>query len=203
MATKTIKKATFQQRVDQLKSNIGGFHDEALRTSEKMVEISLASGSKWQRLLAKVLDKGTDLLEKQQDIALNTLEEVKGQYLAGNKRVVKLLGLDQSKAKKAAKLQRERRSPSKNAPKASKANRMVTDLRTPLIQDDLKEIKGIGPKIESLLNGAGINSFDQLAATSIGDLRNILQSASPRYHALDPAPWKKQAKTAAAKRSNK
>ncbi|WP_448586861.1 hypothetical protein [Thermaurantiacus sp.] len=36
--------------------------------------------------------------------------------------------------------------------------------------DDLKQIKGIGPKLETLLNGLGITRFDQIAALSADEL---------------------------------
>lgn len=36
--------------------------------------------------------------------------------------------------------------------------------------DDLKKIKGVGPKLETLLNGLGVYRFDQIAAFSEADL---------------------------------
>lgn len=64
-------------------------------------------------------------------------------------------------------------------------------------QDDLKKVEGIGPKIEGLLNDAGIVTFAQLASADEGKLREILEAAGSRYKMHDPATWTKQASLAA------
>ncbi len=62
--------------------------------------------------------------------------------------------------------------------------------------DDLKQIEGIGPKVESLLKGAGITTLDQIANTSEDDFRTILSNAGDRYQLIDPSTWAQQAKFA-------
>jgi len=65
--------------------------------------------------------------------------------------------------------------------------------------DDLKLIEGIGPKIASVLQEAGIGTFAALAATDANRLEAILQEADPRLLRLaDPATWPEQARLAAA-----
>lgn len=64
--------------------------------------------------------------------------------------------------------------------------------------DDLKVIEGIGPKIEQLLNKAGISTWSELGAARIGVLRGILADAGRRYAIHDPKTWARQAKLAAA-----
>lgn len=63
--------------------------------------------------------------------------------------------------------------------------------------DDLKVIEGIGPKISSLLQAAGITTFAQLAATDVSRLREILAQAGLSALA-DPTTWPEQASLAAA-----
>jgi predicted flap endonuclease-1-like 5' DNA nuclease len=46
--------------------------------------------------------------------------------------------------------------------------------------DDLKKIEGIGPKIASVLQAAGIATFAQLAATDVGRIEEILEAEDPR-----------------------
>ena len=203
MASKTTEKVTLQQRVDSVKAGISEFHEEALTTAHKMVDISLESGAKWQKLMSKVVDKGTGLFEKQQDMTFDALEEVKSQYVTGSKRFMKLLGLDQTKAKKAAKLQKEGASRGrKTVKKAVKRAEQTIDDVLAQTQDNLKELKGIGPKIESLLNEAGIHSFDELANASVKTLQGVLQNAGSRYQSMDPKTWKKLAQEAIANRNN-
>lgn len=65
--------------------------------------------------------------------------------------------------------------------------------------DDLTRIEGIGPKISSVLQEAGISTFAQLADTDPGSLEEILEAADPRLRRLaHPATWPEQAALAAA-----
>lgn len=64
-------------------------------------------------------------------------------------------------------------------------------------ENDLKAVEGIGPKIESILNGAGINTWRGLAETNVGKLKDILAAAGDRYKLADPTTWPKQAEYAA------
>jgi predicted flap endonuclease-1-like 5' DNA nuclease len=64
--------------------------------------------------------------------------------------------------------------------------------------DDLKIVEGIGPKINELLNNAGIRSFHELAQAPVARLREILQAAGDRYRIHDPASWPEQAQLCAS-----
>jgi predicted flap endonuclease-1-like 5' DNA nuclease len=59
--------------------------------------------------------------------------------------------------------------------------------------DNLTKISGIGPKTATVLASAGITTYAQLAAATEGGLREILESAGPRYRLLDPTTWPDQA----------
>ena len=63
--------------------------------------------------------------------------------------------------------------------------------------DDLKKIEGIGPKISSVLNDAGVTTFAQVAATSVEDLERIVKTEGGVRIAF-PASWPEQAALAAA-----
>jgi predicted flap endonuclease-1-like 5' DNA nuclease len=64
--------------------------------------------------------------------------------------------------------------------------------------DDLTRIEGIGPKIASVLQAAGITTFAQLAATDVDRLKDILREADPNLIRLaDPGTWPDQAGLAA------
>ncbi len=62
--------------------------------------------------------------------------------------------------------------------------------------DDLKVVEGIGPKIEGLLKGAGINNHSELAETSVDKIKEVLAAAGDRYRLADPTTWPKQAQLA-------
>lgn len=63
--------------------------------------------------------------------------------------------------------------------------------------DDLKIVEGIGPKIAELFNNAGINTWRELANTSVDRLKEILDAAGPNFQIHDPGTWPKQAELAA------
>jgi predicted flap endonuclease-1-like 5' DNA nuclease len=63
--------------------------------------------------------------------------------------------------------------------------------------NDLKIIEGIGPKIEGLLNAAGIKTWVQLADAPTDKLREILAAAGDRYRMHQPDTWPQQARLAA------
>lgn len=182
------KKLSIQTGVDKLKVTAKNVHDEALKASDNLVEGSLATGAKWQKLMTKVLKEGTVIFGKQQDLTLDTLEALKGQYTHGTKRFRKLFGFDAPRAKKALQ--------TKKVVKNTKATvvKKTANAKSDVTKDNLKNIEGIGPKIATLLNQAGITTFAQLSRTNIKDLQIILDAAGPRYKMHDPKTWRIQAK---------
>lgn len=65
--------------------------------------------------------------------------------------------------------------------------------------DDLKRIEGVGPKLASVLEEAGIRTFAALADTKVDRLEQILEDADPRFLRLaNPSTWPEQAALAAA-----
>jgi len=80
-------------------------------------------------------------------------------------------------------------------PPIVKASAVVVPIPTPAVAttpDDLKVVEGIGPKIEKLLNQAGILTFAQLAEASPERIKEILVAAGPRYLMHNPATWPEQ-----------
>ncbi len=61
--------------------------------------------------------------------------------------------------------------------------------------DDLTRIEGIGPKISNLLADEGVVTYQQLAGSDPGDLKEILREAG--LHFADPGTWSEQAALAA------
>ena len=62
-----------------------------------------------------------------------------------------------------------------------------------VFKDDLRIIEGIGPKIATLLNQAGISTWDKLAFTDVATLRRILAEGGSRYRMHNPDSWPEQA----------
>jgi predicted flap endonuclease-1-like 5' DNA nuclease len=60
-------------------------------------------------------------------------------------------------------------------------------------QDDLELIEGIGPKISSLLQEAGIDTFAKLAAAPAATVQQVLDTAGPNFRLANPGSWARQA----------
>lgn len=74
---------------------------------------------------------------------------------------------------------------------------LEASLASGTVRDDLTRIEGIGPKIQQLLNDAGIQTWAQLATAPVDRLKNILHLAGERFQIHDPSSWPDQAKLAA------
>ncbi len=244
MATKKISK--IQKTADNLIDQALQIHDTALVVSDNLVEGSIITGARWQKLMVKALKDSTVLFGKQQEMVLDTLEEMKGQYLHGNVRLRKLLGIkapsfvkaveeaakpaaakikavkdtsimakevakmgikkakkavtgSKAKAKKAVKASAAKVVKATSAKKATakKTATKKTATAKNITKDNLTKIEGVGPKIEQILNKAGIRTFKMLATVDVKSLRTMLEKAGPRYKMHNPRTWRQQAKLAA------
>lgn len=65
-----------------------------------------------------------------------------------------------------------------------------------IVENDLKIVEGIGPKIEELFHQAGIKTWGELGATSVEKCQSILDAAGERFVVHTPTTWPKQAEMA-------
>lgn len=70
-----------------------------------------------------------------------------------------------------------------------------TSPATPAYQDDLTRVRGIGPRYAALLDEAGIRSYDDLAAASPDQLRDIIKPSAMQQINFDS--WASQARALA------
>jgi predicted flap endonuclease-1-like 5' DNA nuclease len=68
--------------------------------------------------------------------------------------------------------------------------------RKKIIEDDLKIVEGIGPKIEKLFNNEGIRTWKALSETSVEKCQQILDNAGENYRIHNPSTWPKQSEMA-------
>lgn len=61
----------------------------------------------------------------------------------------------------------------------------------PASPDDLKVLEGVGPKVETVLQAAGIRTYAKLAGTAVEKLQAVLDEAGYQY--MNPGSWPKQA----------
>lgn len=60
----------------------------------------------------------------------------------------------------------------------------------------LQVIEGVGPKIASLMNEAGLVTFADVAKASQATLKKVLENAGSRFKLANPSTWSEQAKLA-------
>lgn len=156
MATKKAKNIVIKN-LDIVKAQAVNIHDNAMQTTETIVDQSLEMGKDWQKLFAKAMKQGTVLFGKQQEMVLETLESLKGQYLDGGKQLRKLLSLESPirplKTPLIAKIEAKRAAAAQqikttlNAkPKAAKAKKTVAKKATAVKSTAKKAVKKATPK---------------------------------------------------------
>lgn len=111
----------------------------------------------------------------------------------------------EAKPKPTAKPDEKAAAPKAEAkPKAEVKTEMKADIKAKAVKiiasvkDDLKKIEGIGPKIEEILNTAGIISYADLSNSGTDELKSLLATAGNRYQIHNPSTWAQQAHLAAA-----
>jgi predicted flap endonuclease-1-like 5' DNA nuclease len=269
MATTTKSTRAPKSTYQNIKKTTKKLNDEILSTSKDIVEGTLESTEQWQVILEKGLKGGTKLLNKQQDLMLDTLEGIKNQVEVDVDRYTKLLGLEKLAKRgnsiiksvknfapkltdRAEDVYKEAKEKTEDVLKTVKekteeATKAITDNASKFmgaaedktekvarksvkavkktaktvtkkatkkvvptvkasvekIKDelpvkktivDLKIIDGIGPKMEEILNNAGIVTVAQIAEANYDDLKAILDAAGPRYNMFNPQLWIDQAK---------
>ena len=92
---------------------------------------------------------------------------------------------------------RETKAARKTIKKSPAKKTTATKAKAKVTKDNLKKIEGVGPKIEKLMNAAGIMTWNDLSKAKLSTLKNILAEAGPRFKMHNPKTWAKQAKMAA------
>jgi len=148
-------------------------------------------------------DSGSSSMLSQYEIMKEEFEEelntiLKDFQISRNTKMVEVVREVPTKYKKARAVHPKVKKNSKNLDKAKASKKNII-----VAKDDLKIIKGIGPKIEGLLYKEGIYTLSKLSNSKIIDLKKLLHKAGPRFKIYDPSLWIKSAKIAAKKNQKK
>lgn len=99
MATKTPTLKKLENARSFVMKNAKTAHNTLLSTTEELIEGSIATAEKVQKLTSKTIKKTEPLVEKQVDIMFDAAEEVFVQMDKGSERFQKLLGITDQVAK--------------------------------------------------------------------------------------------------------
>ena len=146
--------------------------------------------------LVKKAEKMTAKLKKQ---ISETIEDVKEKVEDYTEDAKKATPKKKKTTKKAvAKKVTEKKPVAKKPTPKKVVEKKPVAKKTPVIKtakiDDLKTIKGIGPKMEIVLNAASITSFEDLAKQTEKDLEKVLADAGMNPKMYDLSTWADQAK---------
>jgi len=196
MATSTKKNKT----ATGLKDRVVDINSKALIAADDIINGSIKTGEKWQKLYTKSLKKSQPIIEKQIDMVFDTAETIIEQYQSSAKRFRQIFNLEVTDTKKKATKVKSaakkavKKTTAKTTITAKKAVKQVKKTATKKVTTDLKTISGIGPKMETLLKSAGIKDLAALAAADADKLKAILIAEDTRLNMLNPSVWIEAAK---------
>lgn len=152
-----------------------------VKKAEKMIQKFQKEVS--ENPLVKKADKISDKIKKE---ANETIEELKAKATKISEDVKDKLEdfTDEANEKVDAYVSGKEKAPKKKTKKEVAKKTVVSDKK-----DDLKVIKGIGPKMEQILNDNNINSYAVLAKTTVEDLNKILTKSGVNVNRYNTSDW--------------
>jgi len=90
MASKKRTNTNLTNTFEVVKEKAGSLNKEVIATADAFVESSVDSIKQWQDILGKALNNGTELIEQQQNIAIDALESTVNQTKNGGVRIKNL-----------------------------------------------------------------------------------------------------------------
>ncbi len=93
MATKRANKTMMNKRRDQVMGTVKSVHSTVLELAEDLIEETVATGTKYQRVAASAIKKSEPIIEKQVDMIFDTLDITVSQIKDNNKRLLRLLAV--------------------------------------------------------------------------------------------------------------
>ena len=156
---------------------------------------------KAEKMVTKLKKELNETIEDVKDKVEDVTEDVKEKVGIVTKTTTKKATAKKAPAKKApAKKVAAKKAPATKAPATKVAAKKVEKKIESKVEskvstkDDLKVVKGIGPKMETLLKENGITSYEALAKVSVTDLEKVLTNAGMNTNMYNSDEWKVQAK---------
>ena len=160
-----------KETANTLKSTAAKVNKEVLKTSEVVVEETIAAGEEWNKVFEKALKTGTHILGQQQELGLMALEGLKKQYATGNVRLRKLLGFQTPEIVETVKA---------TATTVEKKAKKVLSSTTKKVA---KEVKATAPKTKKVLASTAkkaVKTAKPTAAKAKKVLATTAKKAAPK-----------------------
>lgn len=171
-----------EKKADKLKKEIS--KNPFVKKAEKMAnKLKKELNETIEDVKDKVEDLTEDVKEKVEKVTKPATKKAPAKKVATKKAPAKKAVAKKAPVKKAVTI----KAPEKKAV-AIKVEKKVAD------KNDLKVIKGIGPKMETLMNDNGITSYEDLEKITLTNLEKVLTDAGMNTKMYNSADWKVQAK---------
>lgn len=144
---------------------------------------------KAEKITSKLKKEVSDRLETVKEKVESITEEVKEKFEGLTKDTSETVEDVKKTVKKAVKTTKKA-----TVKKATKVSAIV--IPSSDIKNDLKVIRGIGPKMEEALNEIGITSFEQLSTMTLKSINDALSAAGINTKIYNTKDWKAQSKIA-------
>lgn len=93
MATQRAKKVSLKNTRAQVLSSVKTINCKVISLADDLVDETIATGSKYQKVATKAIRNSEPIIEKQVDMIFDTVEMTIGQIQNNSKRLQKLLGI--------------------------------------------------------------------------------------------------------------
>lgn len=180
-AKKMVSEHPVVEKAEAIKEKI-----ESEVANNKLVKKAEKMSKKLKKEITNTIE---DVKEKIEDYTEDVIEDVK-------EKVEDVLGTKKAPAKKATPKKASAKKPVAKKPAVKKAVAKKVEVAKTDIKNDLKVIKGIGPKLEETLNTVGLTAYEQLAKMTLKDMTSVLTQAGVNAKMYDLSGWKAQAKLA-------
>lgn len=197
----------FKKKSIKLGKNLDLERDQAIQLKEKLIDLALINDQLQSEVANEKSKYGYqtktlfDLQQKQIDDEkqIRQLKETIGELTAKADQYETRIDIIRQELNKAKEQEQIKESAIVPVSSPSRANyeHVSQLLGKPVIENDLTIISGIGPRIASLLESRGIETWEQLSNTPVDVLQSLLIEAGGGYKSLDPAHWPRQACMAA------
>ncbi|MEO5907321.1 MAG: hypothetical protein ABIQ11_11380 [Saprospiraceae bacterium] len=197
----------FKKKSIKLGKNLDLERDKAIQLKEKLIDLEVINDQLQSEIAGEKLKYGyqtKSLFDQQQkqyeyEKQIKQLKETIGELTSKADQYESRLHIIKEELNKPKEPEQIIGRVSTPAPSPSRANyeHVSQLLGKPVIENDLTIIAGIGPRIASLLESRGIETWEQLSITPVESLQSLLIEAGGVYKSLDPAHWPRQASMAA------
>ena len=94
MARAKAKKPAIQKGRDQVMESVKNAHGRVLDMAENIIDETLETGAKYQKIATTAIRKSEPIIEKQVDMVFDSMEMFVDQVQKNNKRLQKLFGIE-------------------------------------------------------------------------------------------------------------